>query len=116
MFGGPSVTATGLAAKSDMEECIGATKLIEYIEQSADETTHKLMGWPSQIDDPSIKSSQFLRASLESWYPNTAPTAPTTPTWIPYKAVKTTPHVIQPGQGHPLRAVLRCHKDVGWHY
>ena len=105
-----------MAVQSDMEECIGATELIEYIEQSADGTIHNLMGWPPQTDDPSIQSSQFLRATLESWYPNTSPTVPTSLKWIPYKVAKTTPHLTQPAQGHPLHAVLRYHKDVGWHY
>ena len=98
-----------------MEEHIDATQLIEYIEQAADGSYCKLMGWPSQIG-LSTQSSKFNSANLESWYPSTAPTFPSALKWMPYKIVKTVPHVIQLDQGHPLHGALRYHKDVGWHY
>ena len=98
-----------------MEEHIGATQLIEYIEQAADGSYCKLMGWPSQIG-LSTQSSKFNSATLESWYPTTATTFPSALMWMPYKIIKTVPHVIKPGQGHPLHGALRYHKDVGWHY
>ena len=98
-----------------MEDCIGATQLIEYIEEDADGSYCKLMGWPSQTD-LSLKSFPFNSATLESWYPDTTPTAPSALMWTPYKIVKTIPHVIQPGQGHPLHGTLRYHKGLGWHY
>ena len=95
-----------------MEEHVGVTQLIEYIEQAADGSYCKLMGWPSHTD-LSVKSSG---ATLESWYPNTTPTAPLGLQWVPYKIVKTVPHVCRPEQGHPLHGALRYHRAVGWHY
>ena len=98
-----------------MEESIGVTQLIEYIEQDDDGSYCKLMGWPPQTD-LSVKPSQPSGATLESWYPNTTPTAPSVLQWVPYKVVKTVPHVSRPGQNHPFRGELRYHRDVGWHY
>ena len=98
-----------------MEEHVGVTQLIEYIEQAADGSYCKLMGWPSQIA-LSTQSSKFNSATLESWYPTTAPTAPSALRWMPYKIIKSVPHVLQPGQGHPLHGTLRYHKGLGWHY
>ena len=99
-----------------MEEHIGATQLIEYIEQAADGSYCKLMGWPSQIG-LSTQSSKYNGVNLESWHPNTAPTFPSALQWMPYKIAKTVPHVLQsPGQGHPLHGALRYHKDFGWYY
>ena len=98
-----------------MEEHIGGIQLVEYIEQTADGSYCKLMWWPSQTD-LSIKSSKLNSANLESWYPNTAPTFPSALQWMPYKIVKTVPHVLQLAQGHPLHDTLRYHKDVGWHF
>ena len=99
-----------------MDEHVGVTQLTECIEQAADGSYCKLMGWPCQTD-LSLKSYQSKGATLESWYPNTTPTVPSTLQWKPYKVVKTIPHhVRQPGHGHPLHGTLRYHKDVGWHY
>ena len=98
-----------------MEEHVGGTQLIEYIEEANDGSYCKLMGWPSQTD-LSVKTSHPSGASLESWYPNTAPTAPSGLQWMPYKIVKTVPHDCRPEQNHPLRGTLRYHKDVGWHF
>ena len=98
-----------------MEERVGVTQLIEYIEQADDGSYCKLMGWPSQTD-LSVKPSHSSGATLESWYPNTTPTAPSVLQWVPYKIVKTVPHVSRPGQNHPLHGALRYHKAVGWHY
>jgi len=98
-----------------MEEHVGVTQLIEYIEEANDGSYCKLMGWPSQTD-LSVKTSHPSGASLESWYPNTAPTAPSGLQWMPYKIVKTVPHDCRPEQNHPLRGTLRYHKDVGWHF
>ena len=98
-----------------MEERVGVTQLIEYIEQADDGSYSRLMGWPSQTD-LSVKPSHSSGATLESWYPNTTPTDPSVLQWVPYKIVKTVPHVCRPGQGHPLHGALRYHKAVGWHY
>ena len=98
-----------------MGERVGVTQLIEYIEQADDGSYSRLMGWPSQTD-LSVKPSHSSGATLESWYPNTTPTAPSVLQWVPYKIVKTVPHVCRPGQGHPLHGALRYHKAVGWHY
>jgi hypothetical protein len=98
-----------------MEERVGDTKLVEYIEQADDGSYSRLMGWPSQTD-LSVKPSHTSGATLESWYPNTTPTAPSVLQWKPYKIVKTVPHVCRPGQDHPLHGALRYHKAVGWHY
>ena len=101
--------------KEDMTESIGVTQLIEYIEQDDDGSYCKLMGWPLQTD-LSVKPSQPNGATLEAWYPNTTPTAPSELQWVPYKVVKTVPHVSRPGQNHPFRGELRYNRDVGWHY
>ena len=98
-----------------MEEHVGVTQLIEYIEQANDGSYCKLMGWPSQTD-LSVKTGHPSGASLEAWYPNTAPTAPSGLQWMPYKIVKTVPHDSRLDQNHPLRGALRYHKDVGWHF
>ena len=98
-----------------MGERVGVTQLIEYIEQADDGSYSRLMGWPSQTD-LSVKPSHSSGATLESWYPNTTPTAPSVLQWVPYKIVKTVPHVSRPGQNHPLHGALRYHKAVGWHY
>ena len=98
-----------------MEECVGDTQLVEYIEQADDGSYSRLMGWPAQTD-LSVKTSHTSGATLESWYPNTTPTAPKVLQWKPYKIVKTIPHVSVPGQNHPLHGALRYHKAVGWHY
>ena len=98
-----------------MEEHVGGTQLIEYIEEANDGSYCKLMGWPSQTD-LSVKTSHPSGASLESWYPNTAPTAPSGLQWMPYKIVKTVPHDSRLDQIHPLRGALRYHKDMGWHF
>ena len=99
-----------------METHVGGTQLVEYIEEAADGSYCKLMGWPCQTD-LSIKCSQSKGATLESWYPKTAPTVPSTLQWKPFKIVKTIPHLIDPPcQSHPLRGTLRYHRDVGWHY
>ena len=76
-----------------MDEHVGSIQLTEYIVQAADGGYCKLMGWPCQTD-LSIKSSQSKGATLESWYPNTTPTVPSTLHWKPYKVVKTIPHPI----------------------
>ena len=99
----------------DMEESIVVTQLIEYIEQDDDGSYCKLMGWPPQTD-LSVKPSQSSGATLESWYPNTTPTAPSVLQWVPYKIVKTVPHVSRPSQNHPRHGDLRYHRDLGWHY
>ena len=98
-----------------MGERVGVTQLIEYIEQADDGSYSRLMGWPSQTD-LSVKPSHSSGATLESWYPNTTPTAPSVLQWVPYKIVKTVPHVCRPEQGHPLHGALRYHRAVGWHY
>ena len=99
-----------------METHVGGTQLVEYIEEAADGSYCKLMGWPCQTD-LSIKCSQTKGATLESWYPNTAPTDPSALQWKPFKIVKTMPHPVGPPcQGHPFRGSLRYHRDVGWHY
>ena len=98
-----------------MEGCVGDTQLVEYIEVDDDGSYNRLMGWPSQTD-LSVKPYHTNGATLESWYPNTTPTAHKAVQWKPYKIVKTIPHVREPGQNHPLHAKLRYHKDVGWHY
>ena len=98
-----------------MEEGVGDTQLVEYIELTDEGTYTRLMGWPAQTD-LSVKTSHTNGATLESWYPNTTPTAHKAVQWKPYKIVKTIPHVREPGQNHPLHAKLRYHKDVGWHY
>ena len=94
---------------------MGGTQLIEYTELAEDGSYCKLMGWPSQTD-LSVKTSHPSGATLEAWYPNTAPTAPSVLQWMPYKIVKTVPHGCRPDQNHPFRGALRYHKDVGWHY
>jgi len=108
--------------KEVMKESIGATQLVEYIEQDNEGSYCKLMGWPPQTD-LSVKTSQPNGATLEAWYPNTAPApaAPSVLQWRPYKIVKTVPHECRPNpdpfQGpDPFRGALRYHKDVGWHY
>ncbi len=103
-----------------MEESIGDTQLIEYIEQGDDGSYCKLMCWPPQTD-LSVKPSQSSGATLESWYPNTTPTAPSVLQWRPYKIVKTVPHECRPNpdpfQGpDPFRGTLKYNKDLGWHY
>ena len=62
------------------------------------------------------QSSKYNGVNLESWYPKTAPMFPSALQWMPYKVVKSVPHVLQPGQGHPLLGALRYHKALGWHY
>ena len=99
-----------------MDEHVGGTQLTEYIEEAADGSYCKLMGWPCQTD-LSIKSAQSKGATLDSWYPKTTPTVPSTLQWKPFNIVKAIPHPIgHPSQGHPLHGTLRYHKDVGWHY
>ena len=99
-----------------MDNHVGGTQLIEYIEEAADGSYCKLMGWPCQTD-LSVKSSQSKGATLESWYPKTTPTVPSTLQWKPFKIVKTIPHPIDPpSQSPPLHGTLRYHRDVGWHY
>ena len=98
-----------------MEESVGDTQLVEYIELTDDGNYTRLMGWPAQTD-LSVKTSHTNGATLESWYPNTTPTAHKALQWKPYKIVKTIPHVKVPGQNHPHHGTLRYHKDVGWHY
>ena len=98
-----------------MEEHVGDVQLVEYIEQAVDGSYCKLKGWPSQIGPPT-HSSKFNGVNLESWYPETAPTVPSALQWMPYKVAKSVPHVLQPGQGHPLHGALRYHKSLGWHY
>ena len=98
-----------------MEEHVGDVQLVEYIEQAVDGSYCKLKGWPSQFG-PGTQSSKYNGVNLESWYPDTAPTVPSALQWMPYKIAKSVPHVLQPGQGHPLHGVLRYHKSLGWHY
>ena len=105
--------------KEVMKESIGATQLEEYIEQDNEGGYCKLMGWPAQTD-LSVKTN---RATLEEWYPNTAPApaAPSVLQWRPYKIVKTVPHECRPNpdpfQGpDPFRGTLKYNKDLGWHY
>ena len=100
--------------KEVMKESIGATQLVEYIERNTEGGYCKLMGWPAQTDF-SVKTNG---ATLEAWYPNTAPApaAPSVLQWRPYKIVKTVPHGCRPDQNHPFRGAVRYHKDVGWHY
>ena len=107
--------AIRLVVQLAMAECIGETELVEYIDHAVDGTYCKLMGWPSQTD-LTIKSTKFHNATLESWYPDTQPTAPSVLVWKPYKVIKTIPLVNLSSQGHPLHGALRYHKDVGWHY
>ena len=104
-----------LLAQSAMAESIGDTKLIEYVDYAADGSYCKLMGWPVQTD-LTIKSTKFPNATLESWYPETQPKAPSALVWKPYRIVKTIPHVNTAKPGHPHHGALRYHKDVGWHY
>ena len=105
--------------KEVMTESIGATRLEEYIEQDNEGGYCKLMGWPAQTD-LSVKTN---RATLEEWYPNTAPApaAPLVLQWRPYKIVKTVHHECRPNpdpfQGpDPFRGTLKYNKDLGWHY
>ena len=99
-----------------MDNHVGGAQLVEYIEEAADGSYCSLMGWPSQTE-LSIKSSQSKGATLESWYPETAPIVPSTLQWKPFKIVKAIPHSIDPAdQNHPLRGTLRYHRDIGWHY
>ena len=105
--------------KEVMKESIGATQLEEYIEQDNEGGYCRLMGWPAQTD-LSVKTN---RATLEEWYPNTAPApaAPSVLQWRPYKIVKTVPHECRPKpdpfQGpDPFRGTLKYNKDLGWHY
>ena len=105
--------------KEVRKESIGATQLVEYIEQDNEGSYCKLMGWPTQTD----LSVKINGATLEAWYPNTAPApvAPSVLQWRPYKIVKTVPHECRPNpdpfQGpDPSRGTLRYNKDLGWHY
>ena len=104
-----------LLAQSAMAESIGDTKLIKYVDYAADGSYCKLMGWPVQTD-LTIKSTGFPNATLESWYPDTQPNAPSASVWRPYRVVKTAPLVSLAKPGHPHHGALRYHKDVGWHY
>ena len=105
--------------KEVRKESIGATQLVEYIEQGNEGSYCKLMGWPAQTD----LSVKINGATLEAWYPNTAPApaAPSVLQWRPYKIVKTVPHECRPNpdpfQGpDPFRGTLKYDKDLGWHY
>ena len=105
--------------KEVRKESIGATQLVEYIEQDNEGSYCKLMGWPTQTD----LSVKINGATLEAWYPNTAPApvAPSVSQWRPYKIVKTVPHECRPNpdpfQGpDPFRGTLKYNKDLGWHY
>ena len=105
--------------KEVRKESIGATQLVEYIEQDNEGSYCKLMGWPAQTD----LSVKINGATLEAWYPNTAPApaAPSVLQWRPYKIVKTVPHECRPTpdpfQGpDPFRGTLKYNKDLGWHY
>ena len=104
-----------LLAQSAMAESIGDTKLIEYVDYAADGSYCKLMGWPVQTD-LTIKSTKFPNTTLESWYPDTQPKAPSVLVCKPYRIVKTVPLVNTVKPGHPHHGALRYHKDVGWHY
>ena len=71
-----------LLAQSAMAESFGDTKLIEYVDYAADGSYCKLMGWRVQTD-LTIKSTKFHNATLESWYPDTEPNAPSALVWRP---------------------------------
>ena len=104
-----------------MTEYLGDTELIEYVEETGDGAYCRLMGWPSQTTLTTM-TTQTQGTTLEAWYANTHPNAPTGLMWKPYRILKTIPLVKQTDRGHPLsskerpQGTLRYHKDVGWHY
>ena len=75
LFGVKTDNVVRLLAQSAIAESIGDTKLIEYVDYAADGSYCKLMGWPVQTD-LTIKSTKFPNTTLESWYPDTQPKAP----------------------------------------
>ena len=104
-----------LLPQSAMATRIGDTELIEYVTYATDGSYSKLMGWPAQTN-LAVKSTRFQNTTLESWYPDTEPNAPSALVWRPYRVVKTVPLVSSAKPGHPHHGALRYHKDVGWHY